>query len=228
MKKEALDSGMSAIKASIEKLAAKKMKAGLLTEEQARDFALSINNIEPSTKLADAKDCDLVIEAIIENIDIKKKFYADLGKVTKPSAILASNTSSLPIMELAKASGRPDKMIGLHFFNPVPLMKLVEVISTTSTAPAVLQASGIYPPIYTNTHTVPNLAFSFVCSLSIEEFVSKIGKVAVPCKDTPGFVVNRLLVPYIAQVRNSVKVRMMTYRLYVLRQWLYMSVVMLR
>jgi 3-hydroxyacyl-CoA dehydrogenase len=164
---------MKAIKSSVEKLAAKNLKSGAFTEEQANKYKDCLGNITGTTKLADAKDCDLVIEAIIENIDIKRKFYSDLGAITKPTAILASNTSSLPIVDLGKASGRPERMVGLHFFNPVQVMKLVEVIKTDATSPEVFQAS--------------------------EEFVNKIGKVAVACKDTPGFVVNRLLVPYLAQ-----------------------------
>ena len=115
-----------------------------MTEEQANKYKECIKNITGSTKLADAKDCDLVIEAIIENIDIKKKFYSDLGAITKPSAILASNTSSLRITDLAKASGRPDRTVGLHFFNPVQLMKLVEVVKIDTTAPDVFEASGIF------------------------------------------------------------------------------------
>jgi 3-hydroxyacyl-CoA dehydrogenase len=172
LNQQALDNGMKHIKSSIDKIAAKKLETKKFTAEQADKYKSLFNSITPTTKLADAKDCDLVIEAIIENIDIKKKFYQDLGAITKPGCILASNTSSLRITDLAKASGRPAHTVGLHFFNPVQIMKLVEVVKTDTTDADVVAAS--------------------------EEFVEKIGKVAVACKDTPGFVVNRLLVPYLS------------------------------
>jgi 3-hydroxyacyl-CoA dehydrogenase len=122
---------------------------------------------------ADLADCDLVVEAIVENLDVKKTLFAELGKLCKPETIFASNTSSFPIAAMAEASGRPSRFVGLHFFNPVQLMKLVEVVRTDKTDAAVFEAAR---------------AFGVAC-----------GKTAIACKDTPGFVVNRLLVPYMSQ-----------------------------
>lgn len=116
-------------------------------------------------------DCDIVIEAIIENIDIKKKVLKELTGIVGADAILATNTSALSITEIAAATGRPEKVIGMHFFNPVPAMKLVEVIPGSETAQGVVDV---------------------VVDLSI-----KIGKEPVPMKESPGFIVNRILVPYI-------------------------------
>lgn len=155
--------------------------------------------ITTSTNVADAADCDLIIEvgilrsshllvaivlknlvvvmflqAIIEKEDIKIDFYKKLGPLIKPSCVFASNTSSLAITNMAVASGRADKFVGLHFFNPVQVMKLVEVIKTT----------------HTDADTVKAVA----------EFGTKIGKSVVHCGDTPGFIVNRLLVPFLCQV----------------------------
>jgi len=125
--------------------------------------------LKPTTNLADLKDCDLVVEAIVEDLDLKKKLFAELGKLCKKETIFASNTSSFPIGEMADASGRPERFVGLHFFNPVQLMKLVEVIQGKKTSPDVVAAAR---------------AFGEAC-----------GKAPILAKDTPGFVVNRLLVP---------------------------------
>ena len=121
----------------------------------------------------DLADCDLVVEAIVENLEAKNALFAELGKVCKPSTILASNTSSFPIAKMGAASGRPKQMVGLHFFNPVQLMKLVEVVRTDATSDEVFAQAR---------------AFGEAC-----------GKTPIACKDTPGFVVNRLLVPYMVQ-----------------------------
>jgi 3-hydroxyacyl-CoA dehydrogenase len=114
-----------------------------------------------------------VIEAIVEDLPQKKALFAELGRLCKPGAILSSNTSSFPIGEMAQASGRPKRFVGLHFFNPVQLMKLVEVVRTDATDAEVFAAA--------------------------RSFGEAVGKVPVACKDTPGFVVNRLLVPYMVQ-----------------------------
>jgi len=124
-------------------------------------------------KTSDLSDCDLVVEAIIENLDAKKALAKELAKITRVGTILASNTSSLPITEIAEASGRPSHSVGLHFFNPVQLMQLVEVVKTSKTDASVFK--------------------------STYDLVRHIGKVPIACKDTPGFVVNRLLIPYISQ-----------------------------
>ena len=114
-----------------------------------------------------------MIEAIVEDLGAKKELFGALGKLCKPETIFASNTSSFPIGEMAAASGRPARFVGLHFFNPVQLMKLVEVVRTDKTDESVFAAA--------------------------RAFGESVGKVPVACKDTPGFVVNRLLVPYMTQ-----------------------------
>ena len=127
-------------------------------------------NLRGTTKLEDLKDCDLVVEAITENIAVKKETFATLDAACKPEAIFASNTSSLSITEMTTFVKRPERMIGLHFFNPVPLMKLVEVVRTVRTDKAVVDTVNVW--------------------------CKAIGKTAVNCGDSTGFVVNRLLVPY--------------------------------
>src|SRR3989441_1088479 len=122
-------------------------------------------------KPADLADCDIIIEAIIENVAQKKEMYAGLDGIVKKDAIFASNTSSISITELMTASKRPERFIGLHFFNPVPLMKLVEVVRTIATA------NDVYETAY--------------------DFGKKLGKVPVRASDKSGFIVNRLLVPYL-------------------------------
>ncbi|CAI5740895.1 unnamed protein product [Peronospora farinosa] len=169
-----LQSGMKRIEMSLSKLRGRDVKKGTITQQQADDqIAAALARITPTTELDGLTDCDLVIEAIVENVDVKKKFYADLGKVAKPTAILASNTSSLAISDFAGSSGRAPQVVGLHFFNPVQLMKLVEVVRTDVTDPKIFDAC--------------------------KQWVLDIGKHPVSCKDTPGFIVNRLLVPYLTQ-----------------------------
>ena len=173
----ALDKGLGRIEKSLSKLSAKNVEKGKMTEDQAAAWAKKTRGaIQGSTDKKDLADCDLVVEAIVENLDIKKSLFKELGALVKPSGIFASNTSSFPVMEMAAASGRPDKFVGLHFFNPVQLMRLVEVVRTDKTDPAAFEAAK---------------AFGKAC-----------GKTAVACKDTPGFVVNRLLVPYMVQAIN--------------------------
>jgi 3-hydroxybutyryl-CoA dehydrogenase len=121
--------------------------------------------------MQDLADCDIVIEAIIENVEEKRKTYAKLDAIVKKDAIFATNTSSISVTELMTATKRPERFIGLHFFNPVPMMKMVEVVKTIATAPEV------YDTAY--------------------EFAVKLGKVPVRTSDKTGFIVNRLLVPYL-------------------------------
>ena len=171
---KALDKGLGRIRKSLDKLAQKSVEKGKASAEDAQAKADgAFGKITGSTTQADLADCDLVIEAIVEDLDVKKKLFAELNGVVKADAIFASNTSSFPIGEMGKASGRPDKMVGLHFFNPVQLMKLVEVVRADETTDDAFAAAK---------------AFGEAC-----------GKVPVSCKDTPGFVVNRLLVPYMSQ-----------------------------
>ncbi|MDF1837299.1 MAG: 3-hydroxyacyl-CoA dehydrogenase NAD-binding domain-containing protein [Planctomycetota bacterium] len=170
----ALEKGLGRIDRSLSKLSSRNVEKGKMTEDQAKDWVgTTRGRIEGSTDKAALADCDLVIEAIVENLDIKKSLFAELGGIVKDSAIFASNTSSFPIKEMADASGRPSQFVGLHFFNPVQLMRLVEVVRTDDTDPAAFEAA--------------------------KNFGTACGKQAVACKDTPGFVVNRLLVPYMVQ-----------------------------
>lgn len=169
-----LDKGLARIQKSVAKLAEKQVEKGKLDDAQAKAFVEgTLARIKGSTNKADLADCDLVIEAIVENLDVKKTLFAELGKLCKQDTIFASNTSSFPIGEMAEASGRPSRFVGLHFFNPVQLMRLVEVVRTDKTDENVFAAAR---------------AFGEAC-----------GKSPVSCKDTPGFVVNRLLVPYMTQ-----------------------------
>lgn len=159
-----LDKGLAGIDKSLGKFVEK----GKMT---AADKEACIGRLKGSTSLDDLADCDIVIEAIVENPELKKETYAALDKIVKKEAIFASNTSSLTITELSMATARPKQFVGLHFFNPVPLMKLVEVVRTILTTDAAF-----------------NEAFAFARSL---------GKEAVTARDNSGFIVNRLLVPYI-------------------------------
>lgn len=152
----------------VDKFLAGGVEKGKLTAEE-KDKTLA--NLSGTTKLEDLKDCDLVIEAIVENVEEKAKAYAILDGVVGEHAIFCSNTSSLCITELAAKTKRPDKFAGLHFFNPVPLMKLVEVIRGLTTSDETYQA-----------------VFAFAQSL---------GKEPITAPDKPGFIVNRLLVPYL-------------------------------
>jgi len=126
-----------------------------------------LGRIKPSVSLEDAADCDLVVEAIVENFDIKKKVFEELDRIAPAHAILATNTSSLPITQIAACTKRPQQVIGMHFMNPVPVMKLVEIIRGLATTDEVYK--------------------------TIEEASIKMGKVPVWCKDVPGFVSNRVL-----------------------------------
>jgi 3-hydroxyacyl-CoA dehydrogenase len=172
--RKALDAGIARIEKSLAKLAEKAAEKGQKPLEQGRaEAAATRARIRPSLELADLAACDLVVEAIVEDLGTKKALFAKLGSLCKRETIFASNTSSFPIAEMGDASGRPGRMVGLHFFNPVQLMKLVEVVRTPNTEDEVFASAR---------------AFGEAC-----------GKVPVSCKDTPGFVVNRLLVPYMVQ-----------------------------
>ena len=152
----------------IEKSLGKFVEKGKMSAE---DRAAAIGRLRGTTKLEDLADCDIVIEAIIENVHLKKETYAALDAIVKKDAIFASNTSSLTITELSMATARPGQFVGLHFFNPVPLMKLVEVVRTILTSDA-------------------SFARAF-------EFARTLGKEPIACRDNSGFIVNRLLVPYL-------------------------------
>jgi 3-hydroxyacyl-CoA dehydrogenase len=170
----ALDRGIARIEQSLEKLAARAVAKDKVPEDQARARSAAVRaRITGSLERKAVAACDLVIEAIVEDLDAKKALFAELGRLCRPETIFASNTSSFPIAAMAVASGRPARFVGLHFFNPVQLMRLVEVVRTGDTSDEVFAAAR---------------AFGEAC-----------GKTPIACKDTPGFVVNRLLVPYMSQ-----------------------------
>jgi 3-hydroxybutyryl-CoA dehydrogenase len=163
-----LDKGFAGIEKSLAKFAERPPEKGGITAQQKDEIRARLKGTTRKENLA---DCDIVIEAIIENVPTKKETYAALDGIVKKESIFASNTSSISITELMTATKRPEQFIGLHFFNPVPLMKLVEVVRTIATA------SDVYETAY--------------------EFAKKLGKVPVRASDKTGFIVNRLLVPYL-------------------------------
>jgi len=158
-----LDKGFAGIEKSLAKFAEK----GNL-KEPAAAIRTRLKGVTDRHALA---DCDIIVEAIIENVEEKKKMFAALDGIVKKDAVFASNTSSISITEVAAATKRPDRFVGLHFFNPVPLMKLVEVVRTIATSDAAFEAAV--------------------------EFGRSLGKVPVRTSDKTGFIVNRLLVPYL-------------------------------
>lgn len=169
-----LDSGLARIDKSLAKLAEKDVEKAKKTPEVAKSWVASVRGrITGTLDKRALADCDLVVEAIVENLPVKLALFKELGAICKRETILASNTSSFPIAEMADASGRPDRVVGLHFFNPVQLMRLVEVVRAPKTSEESFAAAR---------------AFGETC-----------GKTPVACKDTPGFVVNRLLVPFMSQ-----------------------------
>ena len=160
----ALQAGMNRIR----KFLADGVAKGKVTEDAQNT---TLGNLTGTTNTSDLKDCDVIIEAIVENLDEKRAIYDAVEAAVRPKAIIASNTSSLCITELAAATKRPDRFGGLHFFNPVPLMKLVEVIRALTTSDE------------TNS--------------TLTEFAASLGKEPIAAPDRPGFIVNRLLVPYL-------------------------------
>jgi 3-hydroxybutyryl-CoA dehydrogenase len=154
--------------AAIEKSTAKLVEKGRMTAEKRSE---SLGRLKGTTKFEDLADCDIVIEAITENLQVKRETYASIDKLVKSGAIFASNTSSLVITEMMTATKRVDRFIGMHFFNPVPLMKLVEVVGTITTSKDVLDEAM--------------------------RFAASLGKVPIRTSDRSGFIVNRLLVPYL-------------------------------
>ncbi|HAA09144.1 MAG: 3-hydroxyacyl-CoA dehydrogenase family protein [Syntrophomonadaceae bacterium] len=154
---------------TVENNLAKAIQKKRLTTQQ-RDEILS--RIQTCTDLAEVHDADLVIEAVVENMAVKKQIFAELDHLCQPHALLATNTSSLSITEIASATRRPDKVLGMHFFNPVPVMKLVELIQGLETSADTVECA--------------------------RQFTKQIGKEAVIIqRDSPGYIVNRILIPYI-------------------------------
>jgi len=161
---ELVDRGLNRVKGSMEYA----VKKGKLAQA---DLDAALARIKTTTALSDFKDCDLVIEAATENMALKKTLFTELDAITRPDALLASNTSSLSITEIASATERPDQVFGLHFFNPVPIMPLVEIVRGLLTSEESLEAAR---------------------ALGV-----KLNKQVVFAKDNPGFIVNLLLVPYL-------------------------------
>jgi 3-hydroxybutyryl-CoA dehydrogenase len=161
---ELVEKGLKGIEKNLARLAEK----GSLTEAQRGEVRRRLTG---TTAIEDLRDCDVVVEAIIEQLPAKRELFAKLDALCPASTIFASNTSSLTITEIATATKRPDRFVGLHFFNPVPVMKLVEVVRTIATDPAVYE--------------------------EMVAFGAKLGKTPVRAHDSTGFIVNRLLVPYL-------------------------------
>jgi 3-hydroxybutyryl-CoA dehydrogenase len=171
IKQELIDKGIETISKNIDR----QVKKGSLTEDQKKS---ALSNIKSSVKLSDAKDCELIIEAATENISIKKNIFEELDRSCKPDAILASNTSSISITEIGAFTKRADKVIGMHFMNPVPLMKLVEIIRGIATSQETYD--------------------------TIKSLTDKIEKVPVEVNDYPGFVANRILLPMLNEAMYCV------------------------
>lgn len=164
LKDEFVEKGLGVISKNLSRQVQKER----ITEDEKNNI---LSNLVKSTNLGDAKEADIVIEAAVENMNIKAKIFADLDQIAPEHTILASNTSSLPITEIAAATKRPEKVIGMHFMNPVPVMKLVEIIRGLATADEVYQV--------------------------IEDMTKTLNKVPVEVNDFPGFVSNRVLMPMI-------------------------------
>ncbi len=159
-----LDKGLARIYSAWDMMASKgKLTQGQVDENRAR--------LHGTLNLEDFADCDLVIEAVIENMAEKLRLFPTLDRILKPEAIIATNTSSLNVTQMGAVTKRPDKVLGLHFFNPAPVMKLVEVVQTISTSPQTIE--------------------------TVKQFAVSLGKTPVLAKDTAGFIVNFLLIPYL-------------------------------
>jgi len=163
---ELLDKGMQAIDVSISRAVA----AGKITED---DKKIWLGRMKGTVSVSDFKDCDIVVEAAIEKLDLKRKIFAELDSIVKPDAILATNTSCLSIIAIAAATKRPEKVLGMHFFNPVPVMKLLELVKTLATSDQTIDVA--------------------------KEFGMKTGKSTIIAPDIPGFIVNRLLMPHLLE-----------------------------
>ena len=153
-------------RATIERYLSRGVEKGRMSEGD-RDAALG--RLTLTTELSDLADCDLVIEAVLEELDLKREVFAELDRVTRPEAVLATNTSALSVTEIAEATARPERVVGMHFFNPAPVLPLVEVVRTSQSADEAVDAAYAW--------------------------AERAGKQPVRCNDTPGFIVNRILIP---------------------------------
>jgi 3-hydroxybutyryl-CoA dehydrogenase len=153
-------------RATIERYLARGVEKGRLSGDE-RDAALG--RLTLTTDIADLADCDLVIEAALEELELKREIFAELDRVTRPDAILATNTSALSVSEIAEATDRPERVVGMHFFNPAPVLPLVEIVRGRDSADEAVDAAYAW--------------------------AERAGKQPVRCNDTPGFIVNRILIP---------------------------------
>jgi 3-hydroxybutyryl-CoA dehydrogenase len=135
----------------------------------ADERAAALERLTTTTRVEDLADCDLVIEAVVEELDVKRALFADLDRLVRPEAVLATNTSALSVADIAHATQRPERVIGMHFFNPAPVLPLVEVVRTEQSSDEAVETAYV--------------------------FAERIGKQPIRCGDTPGFVVNRILIP---------------------------------
>jgi len=159
---ELLNKGLGMIKTQL----AKSVEKGKLAKE---DEVAILGRLKGTTNIEDFADCDVVVEAVVENMELKKKVFADLDRICPAHAVLGTNTSCLSVTEIAMATKRPDQVIGTHFFNPVPVMKLLEVVTTIVSSEETLN--------------------------TVKSFGESLGKTVITAKDTPAFIVNRLLTP---------------------------------
>jgi 3-hydroxybutyryl-CoA dehydrogenase len=153
-------------RATIDRYLTRGVEKGRLSKEE-RDAALA--RLTLTTELSDLADCDLVIEAVLEELDLKREVFAELDRVTRPDAVLATNTSALSVSEIAAATQHPERVVGMHFFNPAPVLPLVEIVRTPESSEAAVDAAYAW--------------------------AERAGKQPVRCNDTPGFIVNRILIP---------------------------------
>jgi 3-hydroxybutyryl-CoA dehydrogenase len=153
-------------RATIERYLTRGVDKGRLTQAE-RDAALA--RLTLTTELADLADCDLVIEAVLEELELKREVFAELDRVTRPDAVLATNTSALSVSEIAAGTQRPERVVGMHFFNPAPVLPLVEIVRTPQSSDDAVDAAYAW--------------------------AERAGKQPVRCNDTPGFIVNRILIP---------------------------------
>ena len=153
-------------RATIERYLTRGVEKGRLSQAE-RDAALE--RLTLTTDIQDLADCDLVIEAVLEELDLKRDVFRELDRITRPDAILATNTSALSVAEIAEASGYPQRVVGMHFFNPAPVLPLVEIVRAPETADEIVAAAYAW--------------------------AERAGKEPVRCNDTPGFIVNRILIP---------------------------------
>jgi 3-hydroxybutyryl-CoA dehydrogenase len=153
-------------RATIERYLSRGVDKGRMTAEE-RDAALG--RLTLTTELADFSDCDLVIEAVLEELDLKRDVFSQLDRITRPDAVLATNTSALSVSEIAESTKRPDRVVGMHFFNPAPVLPLVEIVRSPRSSDEAVDAAY--------------------------EWAERAGKQPVRCNDTPGFIVNRILIP---------------------------------